>query len=78
MSHMTRPSLRQQAEAVALASANLRGHIDNLERLVGRGERPQWELDHCRRQYPALKAAADTLALIAEREAIRQATDGGP
>jgi hypothetical protein len=59
------PNLRQQAEAVALATANLRGHIDNLVDLVGKGRRPQHELDHFRSQYPALKAAADTLACLA-------------
>jgi hypothetical protein len=62
------PNLRQQAEAVALAAVNLHGHIDNLVGLVAKGQRPQWELDHCRRQYPALNAAASTLEILAAKE----------
>jgi hypothetical protein len=62
-------TLHRQADAVALAAANLRGHIDNLVNLVAKGQRPQHELDHQTNQYPALAAAAETLASMKEHEA---------
>jgi len=65
---VSKPSLHAQAEAVALASANLRGHIENLTGLVERGRRPAHELDHARSYYPALNAAANTLAFMEKHE----------
>lgn len=74
---MTKPSLHAQADAVALASANLRGHIDNLQNLVNRGRRPAHELEHARSQYPALNAAANTLAFMEKHESeIRKMIEG--
>ena len=46
-----------------------RGHIDNLVNLVAKGQRPQHELDHQTNQYPALAAAAETLASMKEHGA---------
>ena len=54
---------------MALASANLHGHIDNLEALVAKGRRPQHELTHVKSYYPALLAAANTLAFFEKYEA---------
>jgi hypothetical protein len=63
------PSLRQQAEAVELAALNLRGHIENLTDLVSKGSRPKHELEICLMRYPALNAAAKTLAaLVSDRQ----------
>lgn len=64
----TRPTLRQQAQAVELAAVNLRGHIDNLKNLITANKRARWELDHSLSYSPALDAAAKTLAWLERHE----------
>jgi len=70
---MTKPNLQQQAAAVARASANLHGHIDHLRERVNhrdpRKRRPPHELDMAEAWYPALLAAANTMAFMLKHEA---------
>lgn len=60
-------TMQQQADAVARAAVNLRGHYNNLAELAPKGRRPLHELDEARRWLPALQAAAVTLAKLARR-----------
>lgn len=63
-------SLKEQATAVGRAAANLRGHIENLERLVSIRRRPQHELDTARAFLPGLEAATRTLRIAGSDERI--------
>lgn len=70
---MTIP-IEQQAAAVEVSAANLRGHIDNLQALIARNKRGAGELDIFVDRLPALEAAAKTLRWMATNEAsIRKA-----
>lgn len=70
---MTIP-IEHQAAAVEISAANLRGHIDNLERLIARGKRPEAELEVFVDRLPALEAAAKTLRWVVQNEtSIRRA-----
>jgi hypothetical protein len=66
--------IEQQAAAVEVSAANLRGHIDNLEHLIARNKRSAAELEIFVDRLPALEAAAKTLRWMATNEAsIRRA-----
>lgn len=66
--------IEQQAAAVEVSAANLRGHIENLKALVGRSKRPAAELDIFVERLPTLEAAAKTLRWMANNEdSIRKA-----
>lgn len=70
---MTIP-IEQQAAAIEVSAANLRGHIDNLNQLVARNKRSSIELDIFVDRLPALEAAAKTLRWMAVNEtSIRRA-----
>lgn len=70
---MTIP-IEQQAAAVEVSAANLRGHIENLEDLVSRNKRTAAELAIFVDRLPALEAAAKSLRWMANNEAsVRQA-----
>jgi hypothetical protein len=59
-----RPTLKQQADAVELATVNQRGHVANISELVERGKRPPHELNLARRSIPGLAAATTTLRAL--------------
>ena len=66
--------IEQQAAAVEISAANLRGHIDNLETLVGRNKRSAAELEIFIDRLPALEAAAKTLRwMVVNEVSIRRA-----
>jgi hypothetical protein len=66
--------IEQQAAAVEVSAANLRGHIQNLENLVARNKRPAAELEIFVDRLPALEDAAKTLRWMARNEtSIRKA-----
>lgn len=66
--------IEQQAAAVEVSAANLRGHIDNLSHLIARNKRSAAELEIFVDRLPALEAAAKTLRWMAINEAsIRRA-----
>lgn len=66
--------IEQQAAAVEISAANLRGHIDNLSHLIALKKRGAAELDIFVDRLPALEAAAKTLRWMAINEAsIRRA-----
>lgn len=70
---MTIP-IEQQAAAVEISAANLRGHIENLDHLVAKGKRTDAERQVFVDRLPALDAAAVTLRWIVQNEAsIRKA-----
>lgn len=60
--------IEQQAAAVEVSAANLRGHIDNLKRLVAHNKRPAAELEVFVDRLPTLEAAAKTLRWMARNE----------
>lgn len=60
------PTLAQQAAAVARASVNWRGHVNNLRDLAARGKRPQAEYDMAVAWLPDLEAAAVTMRDLAK------------
>lgn len=62
-------SIDRQAAAVEISVSNLRGHIDNLTRLVEAGKRNPVDLQIAKDRYPALEAAAITLRQMATRSA---------
>lgn len=67
-------SLEQQAAAVEISAANLRGHVDNLADLVSRRRRSEIEYRVAADRLPALEAAAKTLRWMVENESsIRRA-----
>jgi hypothetical protein len=58
-------SLAAQATAVRRAAVNLKGHVDNLRRLVALRQRREDELEVAQSWLPALTAAADTVEALA-------------
>lgn len=65
---MVAPTLAQQTAAVERASANLRGHVLNLQDLAARGKRPQSEHDMAAAWLPDLEGAALTMRWLLARE----------
>lgn len=66
--------IEQQAAAVEVSAANLRGHIENLKHLVARGKRSAAEVDIFVERLPTLEAAATSLRWMARNEdSIRKA-----
>lgn len=63
-SNHPRPSIAEQADAVERAAANLRGHAENLERLVHLRRRPQHDLDQVMQFLPGLEAAVETMRFV--------------
>jgi hypothetical protein len=63
-------SVEQQAAAVEIAAVNLRGHIDNLHRLIALKKRGPAELDIFVDRLPAMEAAAKTLRWLANNETL--------
>ena len=66
---MTIP-LEQQAAAVEISAANLRGHVENLQRLVGDNKRPAVEYQIAADRLPALESAARTMRALLDKEVI--------
>lgn len=66
---MTIP-IEQQAAAVEISAANLRGHVNNLRELVQRNKRSAAELQIFVDRLPELDAAAKTLRWMASNEAL--------
>jgi hypothetical protein len=62
-------SIDRQAAAAEISVSNLRGHIDNLTRLVEAGKRNPVDLQIAKDRYPELEAAALTLRQMATRSA---------
>jgi hypothetical protein len=62
-----RTTLRQQADAVARAAANHRGHCENLRDLVARGKRPLHEMEFAFSYVRALEDAAVTMRELADQ-----------
>jgi hypothetical protein len=60
-------SLAAQATAVRRAAVQ-GGHINNLQSLVARKQRPDLELEIAQSWLPALAAAADTMENLARTE----------
>lgn len=66
--------IEQQAAAVEVSAANLRGHIENLKNLVARNKRPAAELEIFVDRLPVLEDAAKTLRWMVQNEtSIRRA-----
>lgn len=66
--------LLEQAAAVEISAANLRGHVDHLAHLVVMKRRTQAEFEVASGRLPALEAAAATLRWMVSNEAsIRKA-----
>lgn len=67
-------TIEQQAASVEISAANLRGHIENLGKLVASNKRTAAELAIFVDRLPALESAAKTLRWMANNEAsIRKA-----
>ena len=65
---MTAPTIKEQAFAVEMAAVNLRGHVENLRSLVGKGKRPAHDLEAAEARLPNLEQAAKTLQFIERYE----------
>lgn len=60
--------LQTQITAVELELLSLKGHIDNLNRLIAKKQREQYEVDMIEPRVPALEAALATLRWVQENE----------
>jgi gamma-glutamyl phosphate reductase len=65
---MAKISIKSQIEAVELMLVNRRGHIENLERLVGKKQREPVELAVAKQPVEALEAAVKTLKWLEKNE----------
>lgn len=61
-------TIAEQAAAVEISAVNLRGHRDNLAKLVAQKKRPQVDLDVAAERLPVLEAAAKTLRWLERNE----------
>ena len=61
-------NIRIQIDAVALALANKKGHVENLRRLISKKQRPEIELTIAENSIPGLEAAVKTLEWLEKNE----------